>query len=100
MSVQACDAEVLEEPGLYSQERYTPRQFRVTVSEVVGRRVCRDTFNSWRYRLGIEVDDDGCYGREEVLHLLGYLDFRAKTGCTLKQYLLWKKGKFTPAMVS
>lgn len=100
MAVRTCAAEVLEPPGKYSQERYTAAQFRITVSQVVGRRVCRDTFNSWRYRLGIQVDPDGCYGQAEVLYLLGWLDFRAKTGGTMQQYIDWKAGQFTPAMVS
>ena len=100
MAVKTYSVEILDEPGGYSDERYTPYQFRTTVSKVVGRAVCRDTFNSWRFRLGIEVDKDGCYGQEEVLHLLEWLDFRAKTGCTTRQYLLWKKGQFNPAMVS
>ena len=100
MAVKAYPVEILEESGTYSNERYTPRQFRITVSQVAGRAICRDTFNTWRWRLGIQVDSDGCYGQDEVLHLLGYLDYRAKTGGTMRQYLLWKKGEFTPAMVN
>ncbi|MEO1390244.1 MAG: hypothetical protein AAFV85_23165 [Cyanobacteria bacterium J06634_6] len=100
MAAKVCTAEVLGDPGQYSQERYTPGQFRLTVSHVVGRNVPRDTFNTWRFRLGIQVDPDGCYGQEEVLYLLEWLDFRAKTGGTTKQYLLWKKGQFNPAMVN
>lgn len=96
MAVKVCDTEVLEDSSAYSVERYTPWQFRATVSKVVGRNICRDTFNTWRFRLGIEVDPDGCYGREEIVHLLEWLDFRAKTGGTTKQYLLWKKGGHTP----
>ena len=99
MTVKVCTAEVLEDSGDLGQERYTPRQFRLITSQVAGRIVCRDTFNSWRFRLGIEVDADGCYGQEEVSHLLEWLDFRAKTGGTTKQYLLWKKGQFSPAMI-
>lgn len=99
MAVKACAAEVLSDPADYSQERYTAQQFRRIASQIAGRKVRRDTFNTWRFRLGIEVDPDGCYGHTEVLHLLEWLDFRAKTGCTMKQYLLWKKGQFTPAMM-
>ncbi|WP_250564861.1 hypothetical protein, partial [Adonisia turfae] len=94
MTVRTCAAEVLEESGRYSQERYTPWQFRMTASQVVGRRVCRDTFNSWRFRLGIRVAQDGCYGQEEVVYLLGWLDFRAKTGGTMQQYIDYKYGQF------
>lgn len=100
MVAKACTAEVLESPEAYSFERYPPGQFRVIASQVAGRRVSRDTFNTWRWRLGIKVAPDGCYGQEEVLYLLGYLDFRVKTGGTMQQYIDWKHGQFTPAMVS
>lgn len=99
MVVKVCTAEVLEDPSACDQERYTAWQFRQIASKVAGRNLKRDTFNTWRFRLGIEVDPDGCYGYAEVAHLLEWLDFRAKTGGTMKQYLLWKKGQFTPAMI-
>ena len=77
-------------------ERYNPRQFLGLVREYAGYKVPANTFRTWRRRIGIEVDPDGCYGEAEVRYMLEFLAFRSR-GYTAKQYVDYQHGRFEPA---
>ena len=82
-----------EEQGL---ERYSLRQLLFVVRSAAGYRVPTNTLRTWRHRIGVSPDEDGCYGRAEVQYLLEYLSFKQQ-GFTARQFVDYKNGRFDPA---
>ncbi|WP_163659068.1 hypothetical protein [Adonisia turfae] len=96
--MSACHAEVVGD-GSSKELRYSQRQLLFLARKTAGYKVPPNTLRSWRNRLGVRMGNDKCYGEAEVRYVLDFLAFRTH-GYTMQQYIDYKHGQFSPAMVS